>query len=48
LRYLYLGQHWPAKWIGTVEAVDKNAATEEAAEFFKTNDRRKLIAVQRR
>jgi Ser/Thr protein kinase RdoA (MazF antagonist) len=45
---IYLAQHSPAKWIGTVEAVDKNAAIEEAAELFKANDPRKMIAVQRR
>jgi hypothetical protein len=45
---IYLAQHSPAKWIGTVEAVDKDAAIEEAAELFKVSDRRKLIAVQRR
>jgi hypothetical protein len=47
-RDIYLTQHLPAKWIGTVEAVDKNAAIAEAAELFKANDPRKLIAVQRR
>jgi Ser/Thr protein kinase RdoA (MazF antagonist) len=45
---IYLAQHPPAKWIGTVEAVDKDAAIEEAAELFKANDPRKMIAVQRR
>jgi Ser/Thr protein kinase RdoA (MazF antagonist) len=45
---IYLTQHSPAKWIGTVEAVDKSAAIEEAADLFKANDPRKLIAVQRR
>jgi hypothetical protein len=45
---IYLAQHSPAKWIGTVEAVDKKAAIEEAAELFKVNDPKKLIAVQRR
>jgi hypothetical protein len=33
------------KMIDTVEAIDKNAAIEDA---FKANDPRKLIAVQRR
>jgi hypothetical protein len=37
---------WPAEWIGTVEAVDKSAAIEEAAELFKANDLRNLIAAQ--
>jgi hypothetical protein len=36
------------KWIGAVKTIDKNAAIEEAAELFKVNDWRKLIAVQRR
>jgi hypothetical protein len=45
---IYLAQHSPAKWIGTVEAVDKDAAIEKAAELFKANDPRKMIAVQRR
>jgi hypothetical protein len=41
-------QHSPAKWIGTVETVDKEAAIEKAAELFKANDPRKMIAAQRR
>jgi Ser/Thr protein kinase RdoA (MazF antagonist) len=45
---IYLATHSPAKWIGTIEAVDKDAAIEEAAELFKANDPRKMIAVQRR
>ena len=45
---IYLAQYSPAKWIGTIEAVDKNAAIEEAAGLFKANDPRNLIAVQRR
>jgi hypothetical protein len=45
---IYLTRHLPAKWIGTVEAVDKDGAIEEAAELFKPNDPRTLIAVQRR
>jgi hypothetical protein len=45
---IYLAQHSPAKWIGTVEAVDKNAAIAEAAGLFNANDPRNLIAVQRR
>jgi hypothetical protein len=45
---IYLAQHSPAKWIGTVEAVDKSSAIEEAAALFKANDPRKLIALQRR
>jgi hypothetical protein len=45
---IYLAQHSPAKWIGTVEAGDESVAKEEAADLFKANDPRKLIAVQRR
>lgn len=45
---IYLAQHSPAKWIGTVEAINANGAIEEAAKLFKVNDPRKLIAVQRR
>jgi hypothetical protein len=45
---IYFAPHSPAKWIGTIEAIDKNAAIEEAAEWFKVNDRTKLIAVLRR
>jgi hypothetical protein len=37
-----------SKWVGAVEAVDKDAAIEKAAELFKANDPRKMIAVQRR
>jgi hypothetical protein len=44
----YPAQHSSAKWIGTVEAVDKNTAIEDAAELFKANDPGKLIAMQRR
>jgi len=36
-----------AKWIGTIEAADADAAIEAAAKEFKT-DARKLIAVKRR
>jgi hypothetical protein len=31
---IYQAQHSPAKWIGTVEPVDKEAAIEKAAELF--------------
>jgi hypothetical protein len=36
-----------AKWIGTIEAADADAAIEAAAKEFKT-DANKLIAVRRR
>jgi hypothetical protein len=45
---IYLAQHSLAKWIGTVEPADTDAAIEVAAELLETNDPRKLIAVQRR
>ncbi len=45
---IYLARHSPAKWIGTVEAVDANAAIVEAAKLFDVKEPRKLIAVQRR
>ena len=45
---IYLARHSPAKWIGTVEAVDANAAIAEAAKLFDVKEPRKLIAVQRR
>jgi hypothetical protein len=45
---IYLARHSPAKWIGTVEAVDANAAIAEAATLFDVKEPRRLIAVQRR
>jgi Ser/Thr protein kinase RdoA (MazF antagonist) len=45
---IYLAQHSLAKWIGTVEAIDKNAAIERAAELFEASDPSNLIAVARR
>ena len=45
---IYLARHSPAKWIGTVEAVDANAAIVEAAKLFDVKEPRKLIAAQRR
>ena len=44
---IYVAPYSPAKWIGTVESVDTNAAIEEAAKLFKVNDPRKLIAARR-
>jgi hypothetical protein len=41
-------QYSRAKGIGTAEAIDNNAAIEEAAGLFKASDPRKLIAAQRR
>jgi len=45
---IYLARHSPAKWIGTVEAVDANAAIVEAAKLCDVKEPRKLIAAQRR
>ncbi len=36
-----------AKWIGTVEAADADAAIKEAAKQFDVQDTKKLIAVPR-
>jgi hypothetical protein len=44
---IYLVRHTPAKWIGTVEAVDADAAIAEAVKLFDVEDPRKLIAVRR-
>ena len=35
------------KWIGTVEAVDADAAIKDAAKEFNIKDTKKLIAVRR-
>ncbi len=45
---IYLARHSPAKWIGTVEAVDADAKIAEAAKLFDVKEPRKLIAVRRR
>jgi hypothetical protein len=45
---IYQARHAPAKLLGTVEAVDVDAAIAEAAKQFDVNDSRKLIAVRRR
>ena len=37
-----------AKWIGTVEAVDADAAIKDAAKEFNVEDPKKLIAVPQR
>jgi hypothetical protein len=36
-----------AKWIGTVEAAEADAAIKEAAKQFDVQDTKKLIAVRR-
>jgi hypothetical protein len=38
----------PAKWIGSVEAIDAEAALEGAAKLLKVQDSRRLIAVRHR
>ena len=45
---IYLARHTPAKLLGTVKAVDADAAIETAAKAFNIADPRRLIAVQRR
>lgn len=44
---IYLARYSPAKWIGTVEAVDADAAIIEAAKLFDVREQRALIAVLR-
>jgi hypothetical protein len=44
---VYLAWYSPAKWVGTVEAIDADAAIAEATKLFKVDDPRKLIAVRR-
>jgi hypothetical protein len=44
---IYLARHAPAKWIGTVEAADADAAIEEAVKQFAIQDTKRLIAVRR-
>ena len=38
----------PAKWIGTVDAVNADAAIKKAAQEFDVQDIKKLITVRRR
>jgi Ser/Thr protein kinase RdoA (MazF antagonist) len=45
---IYLARHTPAKWLGTVEAVDADAAIEQAVKQFDVRDPKTLIAVRRR
>jgi hypothetical protein len=45
---IYLARHTPAKWIGTVEAVDFEAAIAEATQRFEVQDTRKLLVVRQR
>jgi hypothetical protein len=43
-----LARYTPAKLLGTVEAVDADAAIAEAAKLYDVPDPRKLMAVRRR
>jgi len=45
---IYLARHTPAKWIGTEEAADADAAIKERAKQFDIQDTKKLTAVRRR
>jgi hypothetical protein len=45
---IYQARHAPAKLLGTVEAVDVDAAIAETAKQFDVNDSRKLIGARRR
>jgi hypothetical protein len=44
---IYLARHTPAKWVGTVEAVDFDTAIEEATQRFEVENSRKLLVVRR-
>ena len=43
---IYLARHKPAKWLGTVEATDADAAIEAGTKKFEVKDSRKLIAIR--
>jgi hypothetical protein len=45
---MYQARHTPAKWIGTLQAVDADTAIKDAGKEFNIEDTKKLIAVQRR
>jgi Ser/Thr protein kinase RdoA (MazF antagonist) len=45
---IYLARHTPAKWLGTVEAFDADAAIEQAVKQFDVKDPKTLVAVRRR
>ena len=42
---IYLARSKPAKWLGTVEAADADAAIEAATKEFAVKDSRHVIAV---
>jgi 1,2-phenylacetyl-CoA epoxidase PaaB subunit len=44
---IYVARSTPAKYVGTVEAPDADAAVEAAATEFKVTDPKRLIAVRR-
>jgi hypothetical protein len=43
---IYQARLTPAKWIGTVQAVDADTAINDAAKEFNVEDTKKLLAVQ--
>ena len=45
---IYLARRTPAKWIGTVKAVDFEAAIKEATQRFEVQAARKLLVVRQR
>jgi hypothetical protein len=44
---IYLARHTPAKWLGTVEADDHDAAIQAAAAAFGVKDPKRLVAFRR-
>jgi len=46
--HIYLVERSPAEWIGTIEAVDGDAAIADAAKLYNVKDPQKLIAVHAR
>src|SRR5260370_17391904 len=45
---IYLARHMPAKWLGTVEATDADAAIEQAVKEFDVTNPKTLMAGRRR
>lgn len=44
---IYLARQTPAKWLGTVEAADHDAAIEAAVAAFGVKDPKRLVALRR-
>ena len=44
---IYLARQTPAKWLGTVEAADHDAAIEAAVAAFGVKDPKRLVAFRR-